>query len=181
MTGSFCADPIRPSASQGLIWIWAKTIWSSRRPTTQKIRAAPSGAEGRHSLKGCLYVHVCACCYVCAILIGTCMCYAYWYTCVLCLLVRMCAMLIGTHECYVLICTHVCYACVLCLLAHMCAMLFDTHVCYACWHACVVWLLVRMCAVLIVTQIITLFGRLLGSMIVVLIGMLIGTLIGMVF
>ena len=108
------------------------------------IRAAPSGAEGRHSLKGCLYVHVCACWYVCAIRIGTCMCYAYWYTCVLCLLVRMCAtMLIGTHDCYANL-----YTCVL----RMCAMLIGTHVCYAFWHTCMLCLFARMCGLIIGTH-----------------------------
>ena len=100
--------------------------------------------KGRHSLKGCLYVHVCACWYVCAIRIGTCMCYAYWYTCVLCLLVRMCAtMLIGTHDCYANL-----YTCVL----RMCAMLIGTHVCYAFWHTCMLCLLARMCGLIIGTH-----------------------------
>ena len=90
----------------------------------RKIRAAPSEAEGRHSLKGCLYVHVCAWWYVCD---------TYWYVYVLCLLVHMCAVLIGTN-----VCTHDFYGNLYTCVLRMCAILIGTHVCYACWHTCVV-------------------------------------------
>ena len=101
----------------------------------------PSGAEGRHSLKFCLYVHVFACWYVRA-------CYAYWYVCVLCLLVHMCPALIGTHECYANLYTyfvpHACHAywdtCLLCFLAHMYAMRIGTRVSrvwFDYWYVCV--------------------------------------------
>ena len=68
-------------------------------------------------------------------LIGTCVCYVYWYLCVLCLLVHMCAMLIGTHVYNVYW-----YARVLCVLSrtNVCAMAIGTHECYTCRNACVV-------------------------------------------
>ena len=75
--------------------------------------------------------------YVRAMLIGTCVCYAYWYTCVLRLLVHMSVMLIYTH-----------------ILFRMRAMLIGTHVCYAFWHTCMLCVLALVCRV---------FGLIIGT------------------
>ena len=68
-------------------------------------------------------------------------------------LVRVCAMLIGTHVCYyAYIGTHDCYANLYTCVLRMCAMLIGTHVCYAFLHTCMLCLFARMCGLIIGTH-----------------------------